>query len=130
MFDSLWPHEPQHTRPPSPSPTPGVHPNTHPLSRWCYPTILSSVVPFSSCAWSFPASGSFQMIQLFASGGQSIGVSLQHQSHISPSPSSPNSVPHFSKTVYCSLFFYSPLSLCYIIYTVLNLSSLILSVVS
>ena len=73
--DSLWPHEPQHTRPPCPSPTPGVHPNPRPLSRWCHPTISSSVIPFSSCHQSFPASGSFPMNQLFASDGQSIGVS-------------------------------------------------------
>ena len=69
------PHGPQHTRPPSPSPTPGVHPNSCPLSRWCHPTISSSVVPFSPCPQSFPASRSFQISQLFASGGQSIGVS-------------------------------------------------------
>ena len=75
MSDSLQPHERQHTRPSCPSPTPGVHPNPCPLSLWCHPTISSSVVPFSSCPQSFPASGSFQMIQLFASGGQSIGVS-------------------------------------------------------
>ena len=75
MSDSLQPHEPQHTRPPCPSPTPGVHPNPCPLSRWCHPTISSSVVPFSSCPQSFLASGSFQMSQLFASGSQSIGVS-------------------------------------------------------
>jgi len=71
----LWPHELQHARPPSPPPTPGVYPNSRPLSWWCHPTISSSVVPFSSCPQSFPASGSFQMSQLFASGGQSIGVS-------------------------------------------------------
>ena len=75
MSDSLRPHESQHTRPPCPSPTPGVHPNACPLSRWCHPTISSSVVPFSSCPQSFPASGSFQMSQLFASGDQSTGVS-------------------------------------------------------
>ena len=75
MSDSLWPHELQHTRPPCPSPTPGVHPNPCPSSRWCHSTISSSVVPFSSCPQPFPASGSFQMSQLFASGGQSIGVS-------------------------------------------------------
>ena len=75
VSDSLRPHEPQHTRPPCPSPTPGVHPNPCPLSRWCHPTISSPVIPFSSCPQSFPASGSFQMSQLFASGGQSIGVS-------------------------------------------------------
>ena len=75
MSDSLWPHEPQHTRPPWPSPIPGVYPNPHPSSRWCHPTISSSVIPFPSCPQSFPASGSFQMSQLFPSGGQSIGVS-------------------------------------------------------
>ena len=75
MSDSLWPHELQQARPPCPSPTPGVHPNPCPLSRWCHPIISSSVVPFSSCPQSFPASGSFQMSQLFASGGQSFGVS-------------------------------------------------------
>ena len=75
VSDSLWPHEPQHARPPCPSPTPGVHPNPCPLSWWCNPTISSSVVPFSSCPQSFPASGSFPISQLFASGGQSIEVS-------------------------------------------------------
>ena len=75
MSDSLWPHEQQHARPPCPSPTPGVHQNPCPLSRWYQPTISSSVIPFSFCLQSFPASGSFQMSQLFASGGQSIGVS-------------------------------------------------------
>ena len=75
MSDSLQPHEPQHARPPCPSPTPRVHPNPCPLSRWYHPTISSSVVPFSSCPQSFPASGSFPMSQLFASGGQRIGVS-------------------------------------------------------
>ena len=74
VSDSLWPHEPQHTRPPCPSPTPAVHPNPCPLSRWCHPAISSSVVPFS-CPQSFSASGSFQMSQVFTSGGQSIGVS-------------------------------------------------------
>ena len=75
MSNSLWPHELQHARPPCPSPTPGVHPNPCPLSRWCYPTISSSVIAFSSWPQSFPASGSFPISQLFASGGQSIGVS-------------------------------------------------------
>ena len=75
MSSSLWPYELQHARPPCPPPTPGVHPNPCPLCRWCHPTISSSVIPFSSCPQSFPASGSFQMSQLFASGGQSIGVS-------------------------------------------------------
>ena len=76
VSDSLRPHEPQHTRPLCPSPTPGVHPNPCPLSRWCHPTISSSVVSFSSCPQSFPASGSFQMSQIFTSGGQSIGISV------------------------------------------------------
>ena len=75
VSDSLQPHEPQHARSPCPSPTPGVYPNPCPLSRWCHPTVSSSVGPFSSCPQSFPASGSFQMSQLFARGGQSIGVS-------------------------------------------------------
>ena len=74
VSDSLWPHEPQHARPSCPSPTPGVHPKPCPLCRWCHPAISSSVIPFSSCPQSFPASGSFQMSQLSASGGQSIGV--------------------------------------------------------
>ena len=76
MSDSLWPHEPQHARPPCPSPTPGVYPNPCPLSQWCHSIISSPVVPFSSCPQSFPASGSFQMSQLFESGGQSTGVSV------------------------------------------------------
>ena len=76
MSNSLQPHGLQHARPPSPSPTPRVHPNSCPSSRWCHPAISSSVVPFSSCPQSFPASGSFQMSQLFASGGQSIGLSV------------------------------------------------------
>ena len=72
--NSLQPHESQHTRPPCSSATPGVHPNPCPLSQWCHSTISSSVVPFSFCPQSFPASGSFPRSQLFASGGQSIGV--------------------------------------------------------
>ena len=76
VSDSLWPHEQQHARPPCSSPTPGVHPNPCPSSRWCHPTISSSVVPFSSCPQFFLASGSFPMSQLFSSGGQSIGVSV------------------------------------------------------
>ena len=75
VSDSLQTREPQHTRPPRPSPTPGVYPNSCPLSRWHHPTISSSVIPFSSCPQSIPALGSFQMSQLFASGGQSVGVS-------------------------------------------------------
>ena len=75
VSDSLQPHGLQHARPPCPSPTPGVYSNSCPSSRWCHPTISSSAVPFSSCLQSFPASRSFQMSQLFASSGQSIGVS-------------------------------------------------------
>ena len=75
VSDSLQPHKLQHARPPCPSSTPGVYPNSGPLSWWCHPAISSSVVPFSSCPQSFPASGPFQMSQLFTSGGQSIGVS-------------------------------------------------------
>ena len=75
VSDSLRPHKLLHTRPPCPSPTPGVHSDSRPLSRWCHPAISSSVVPFSSCTQSLPASGSFPMSQLFAWGGQSIGVS-------------------------------------------------------
>ena len=75
ISDSLWPHGLQHTTPPCPSPTPGIYSNSCPLSQWCHPTISSSVVPVSSRLQSFPASGSFQMSQLFPSCGQSIGVS-------------------------------------------------------
>ena len=75
VSDSLQPHESQHARPPCPSPTPGVHSNSCPSSWWCHPVISSSVIPFSSRLQSFLASGSVQMSQLFASGGQSIGVS-------------------------------------------------------
>ena len=75
LSDSLWPHWLQHSRPPCPSPTPGVYSNSCPSSRWCHPTISSSLFPFSSCPQSFPASGSFPTSQFFTSGGQSIGVS-------------------------------------------------------
>ena len=75
MSNSLWSHEPQHTRPPCPSPTPRVYPNPCPLSWWCHPAISSSVISFSSRPQSFPASGSLQISQSFESGGQSIGVS-------------------------------------------------------
>ena len=78
---SLRPHGLQHTSLPCPSPTPRTCSNSCPLNRWCHPTISSSVICFSSCLQSFPASGSFQMNQFFASGGQSIGASqFQHQS--------------------------------------------------
>ena len=92
MSDFLQPQESQHARPPCLSPTPGVHSNSHPLSRWCHPAISSSVVPFSSCPQSLPASGSFPMCQLFAWGVQSLfsmSVSLfllykrVHQYHFS-----------------------------------------------
>ena len=75
ISDSLRPHESQHTRPPCPSPTPGVHSNSGPSSQWCHPAISSSVIPFSSCPQSLPASESFQMSQLFTWGGQSTGIS-------------------------------------------------------
>ena len=75
MSDSLQPHELQHARPPCQSPTPGVHSDSRPSSHWCHPAISSSVVPFSSCPQSLPASESFPMSQLFAWGGQSTGVS-------------------------------------------------------
>ena len=75
MSDSLQPHKLQHSRPPCPSPTPRVHPNSCASSQWCHPAISSSVVPFSSCLQSLPASESFPMSQFFASGGQNIGVS-------------------------------------------------------
>ena len=75
VSNSLQPHGLQHNRPPCPSPARGVYSNSCPLSRWCHPTVSSSVIPFSSCLQSFPESGSFQMSQLFASGAQSIGVS-------------------------------------------------------
>ena len=75
MSDSLRPHQSQHTRPPCPSPTPGVYSNSCPSSQWCHPVISSSVIPFSSFPQSLPASRSFPMSQLFAWGGQSIGVS-------------------------------------------------------
>ena len=77
---TLQPHESQHARPPCPSPTSGVHSDSHPSSQWCHPAISSSVVPFSSCLQSFPASGSFLMSQFFASGGQVLEFQLQHQS--------------------------------------------------
>ena len=85
MSNSLWSHELQHARPPCPSPTPRVYPDSCPLSQWCHLTISSSVIPFSSCLQSFPTSGSFQMSQLFASGGQNIGFCF----NISPSREHP-----------------------------------------
>ena len=78
---TLQPHELQHVMPPCPSPAPGIYLNSCPLSRWCHPSISSSVIPFSSHLQSFPASGSFQMTQFFASRGQSIGVSTSTSVH-------------------------------------------------
>ena len=75
--DSLWAHGLQHARLPFPSPTPEACSNSCPLNRWCHPTISSSIIPFSSCLQSFPASGSFPMSQSFTSGGQSSGASAQ-----------------------------------------------------
>ena len=81
VSDSLRPHESQHARPPCPSPTPGIHPDSHPTSQWCHPAISSSVVPFSSCPQSLPASESFPISQLFAWGGQSTKGDLKNQSY-------------------------------------------------
>ena len=75
VSNSLWPHESQHTRPPCPSPIPGVHSDSCPSSQWCHPAISSSVIPFSSCPQSLPRSESFPMSQLFTWGGQSTGIS-------------------------------------------------------
>ena len=82
VSDSLWPHESQHARPPCPSPTPGVHSDSHPASQWCHPAISSSVVPFSSYPQSLLASGSFPMNQLFAWGAQRIGVTSSASAHL------------------------------------------------
>ena len=81
VSDSLWPHEPQHARPPCPSPTSRVHPNPRPLSRWCHPTISSSVIPFSSCPQSLPASGLFQWVSSSHEVAKVLELQLQHQSH-------------------------------------------------
>ena len=75
LSDSSWPHESQHTRPPCPSPAPGVHSDSRPSSQWCHPAVSSSAIPFSNCSQSLPVSEYFPMSQLFAWGGQSIGVS-------------------------------------------------------
>ena len=75
VTESLWPHWLHHNKPPCPSPTPGAYSNTCPSSQWLHPTISSCVIPFSSCPQSFPASGSFVMIQFFTSGDQTIGIS-------------------------------------------------------
>ena len=80
VSNSLRPHEPQHARPPCPSPTPGVYPNPCLLSRWCHPTILSSVIPFSSCLQSFPASGLFKWVSSLHQVAKVLEFQLQHQS--------------------------------------------------
>ena len=80
MSDSLRPHEPQHTRPPCPSPTPGVHPDSYPLSRWCHPTISSSVIPFSSCFQSYQHQGLFQWVNSLHQVVKVSEFQLQHQS--------------------------------------------------
>ena len=112
VSDSLWPRGLQHTRLPCPSPTPRACSNSSPLSPWCHSTISSSVVPFSSCLQSFPASGSFQMNQFFTSGGQSIGVSasasvlpvnIQDWFPCSPRDSQESSpTPQFKSALYSS----------------------------
>ena len=84
VSDSLRPHESQYTRPPCPSPTPGVHSDSRPLSQLCHPAISSSVIPFFSCPQSLPASGSFPVSQLFTWGGQSIGVSVSASASVLP----------------------------------------------
>ena len=84
MSVSLRPHESEHARPPCPSPTPRVYPNSCPSTRWCHPTISSSVIPFSSCPQSLPASGSCPMNQLFAWGSQSTGVSASASASVLP----------------------------------------------
>ena len=99
VSDSLRPHETQHTRPPCPSPTPGVHSDSRPSSQWCHPAISSSVVPFSSCPQSLPASGSFPMSQLFSWGGQTIGVSAS----ISVLPMNTQDWSPLGRTVWISL---------------------------
>ena len=118
MSDSLQPHGLQHARPPCPPPSPGVYSNSCLLSQWCHPTILSSVVIFSSCIQSFPASGSFQMSQFSTSGGQSIGVSasasvlpmnIQDWSPCSPMDSQESSpTPQLKSNSSMLNFLYSP----------------------
>ena len=118
MSDSSWPHESQHTRPPCPSPTPGVHSDSRPSRKWCHSAISSSVGPFSSCPQSLLASESFPMSQLFASGGQNTGVSAlvsflpkksQGRSPCSPRDSQESPTPQFKSISSSALsFLYSP----------------------
>ena len=98
MSDVLWPHESQHARPPCPSPTPGAHSDSCPSSQWCHPAISSSVVSFSSCPQSLPASESFPMSWLFAWGGRSTGVSaLASVLPINPQDWSPSERGHYQR---------------------------------
>ena len=113
VSDSLRPHESQHTKPPCPSSTPGVHSDSRPSSRLCHPAISSSVVPFSSCPQSLPASESFPMSQLFPWGGQSTGVSAKYWSFslsISPSNEHPGLIEREKKKVIVVNFLYTNLS--------------------
>ena len=124
VSDSLQPHESQHARPPCPSPTPGVHLDSRPSSQWCHPAISSSVVPFSSCPQSLPASESFPVSQLFAWGGQSTGVSASASFQRNPradllqnglvgSPCSPRDSQESSPTPHFKSINSSALSLLY-----------------
>ena len=108
VSDSLRPHELQHVRPPCPSPTPGVHPDSRPSSQWCHPAISSSVVPFSSCPQSLPASESFPMSRLFAWSGQSTGVSALASFGLSQWLSSKESACNAGDTDLTSKFERSP----------------------
>ena len=103
VSNSLQPHESQHARPPCPSPTPGVFPSSCPSSWWCHPAISSSVVPFSSCPQSLPASESFPMSQLFAWGGQSIGVSAS--ASVLPMNNFVSSLPNTVFVLYPYIYF-------------------------
>ena len=119
MSDSLRPHESQHTRPPCPSPTPGVHSDSHPSSQWCHPAISSSFNPFSTCPQSLPASETFPMSQLFTWGGQSTGVSalasfLPKKSQVW-SPCSPRDSQESSPTPHFKSINSSALSLLHIL---------------
>ena len=120
MSNSLQPHEMQRARPPCPSPTLRVHPNPSQLSRWCHPTTSSSVIPFSSCPQPFPASESFQISQLFSSGGQSNGVSastsvlpMNTQDGLVGSPCSPRDSQESSPTSQFKIIYSSELSFLY-----------------
>ena len=117
LSESLRPHESQHARPPDSSPSPGVHSDSHPSSQWCHPAISSSVIPFSSCPRSLPASESFPMSQLFAWGGQSTGVSALASFLLKKSqgwsPWSPRDSQESSPTPQCKSIKSSALSILY-----------------